>query len=84
VSVPRLTPRSSRALILADRGARAKRWRIKADDREASTRRMALGGGDCWCGAPGGHSWPGRDDGAPHPRDWPGRVNGHPFREAAR
>lgn len=26
----------------------------------------ALGG--CWCGAPHGHDWPGRDQGAPHPR----------------
>lgn len=66
--VAHLTPEASRLLLIADRSSRAKRRRIKADDREPSTRRVALGGPACWCGEPWGHPWPGKDDGAPHPR----------------
>lgn len=26
-----------------------------------------IGSGDCWCGQPYQHPWPGKDAGAPHP-----------------
>jgi len=40
------------------------------DNRVPGTRDEdpALGGGDCWCGEPDGHPWPGKLEGAPHPR----------------
>ena len=48
--------------------AKHKRRRVKPDDREPSTRKIALGGAACWCGEPFGHDWPGKDAGAAHPR----------------
>lgn len=45
--------------------------RIDRDEPERSRelrRARTLGSGDCWCGEPFGHDWPGRADGAPHPR----------------
>jgi hypothetical protein len=56
--------------------ARQERARVTRDNREPSTRRMAPGSGCCWCFAPYGHSWPGKDSGAPHPRP---AVLGAPF-----
>ena len=49
----------------ADIRARRSRWR---DDREPSTRRLALGGRGCWCGEVLNHDWPRKASGAPHPR----------------
>ncbi len=37
-----------------------------AQRREAALE--PIGSGDCWCGQPCPHGWPGRDVGAPHPR----------------
>lgn len=28
----------------------------------------------CWCGEPGFHSWPGKEQGAPHPRNEGGEI----------
>lgn len=61
--------------------ARQRRNAVTRDNREPSTRRMAPGGGNCWCFAPYGHSWPGKDEGAPHPRP---AVLGMPFENTER
>ena len=58
-----------RALQAKLNSSRAKHRRTKPDDREPSTRKIALGGAVCWCGEPFGHDWPGKDAGVAHPRD---------------
>lgn len=67
-----MSTKQNRASTAADQSSRSG-W--KARQRAAGQRRRpevdlgpVLGGADCWCGAPYGHDWPGRDDGAPHPR----------------
>ena len=81
-----MSGRGNRTLEQYDRSddaspqARWARTLARRDNREPSTRRIAPGGGRCWCGADYGHDWPGKAGGAPHPRDWPGRVSGHGFR----
>jgi hypothetical protein len=49
--------------------SRAKKRKVKKDDREPETRgpvKAILG--RCWCGEDYGHSWPGKSRGEPHPR----------------
>jgi hypothetical protein len=57
-----------RATVAAARSSRAKHRRTKPDDREPSTRKIAPGGAECWCGQLFGHDWEGKADGKPHPR----------------
>lgn len=38
-------------------------------DPETAAREGRMGSGDCWCGGPAGHDWPGKADGTPHPRE---------------
>lgn len=67
--IPRMTPRSSRQMLIADRSSRAKYRRLRPDNRDPATvNDLPLSGGGCWCGEPMSHDWEGKDDGAPHPR----------------
>ena len=61
--------RQRKAALAADRAEQA-RWREVhfRDNRATETRSSALGSGDCWCGSPYDHDWPGRAEGTPHPR----------------
>lgn len=43
--------------------------RSSRDNREPSTRGLAIGSYLCWCGLLPGHEWPGKADGLPHPGD---------------
>lgn len=57
--------RAARA-ALKSQAARNRR-RHYPDNREPSTRGMAIASGGCWCGEPFGHDWAGKADGASHP-----------------
>jgi hypothetical protein len=70
VSIPQASPESSRRILAADASNRAKWARVTfRDNRDSSTRRLPPHCGGCWCGAPNGHDWPGKDEGEAHPRD---------------
>jgi hypothetical protein len=38
---------------------------------DAMSKAGSIGGGDCWCGEPYQHDWPGKDTRMPHPRTAP-------------
>ena len=44
------------------------RPRPVTDTQRRETALEPIGSGDCWCGQPYRHGWPGKDAGAPHPR----------------
>jgi hypothetical protein len=65
-------PRRERTIAAVVASKRAKWSQVNfRDNREPSTKRLAVGGNCCWCGREKYHEWPGMAEGAPHPReDW--------------
>ena len=63
-----ILPKHERIMRAKMASSAAKHRRVKPDNREPETRKIALGGRDCWCGEPPDHDWPGKDAGVAHPR----------------